>query len=270
MPTLKGKCALITGGGRGIGRAIAERLAADGAAVVIVDFNGTTASETARALSESGARAASLCADVANPEAAAEATALAVGTFDGLDILVNNAGIAPNRRVLDTTLEEWERVLRVNLTGTFLFSKAAAPAMADRGGGKIVNIASVSGQRGGVGRGAYGTSKAGILMLTRIMAVEFASLNIAVNAIAPGPIQTGITDHSEGTVAGYLDRIPMRRYGTTDAVAAAAAYLVSEDCSYTTGTTLNVDGGFDAAGLIFSQDELRAADPAPRGAEGIR
>jgi 3-oxoacyl-[acyl-carrier protein] reductase len=261
MPVLESKVALVTGAGRGIGRANAERLARDGASLIIVEIDGKTAMESSAAINKDGGTATPLAIDVAGEHSGDEAIAFATSTYGGIDILVNNAGIAPNRRVLDTTLEEWERVLRVNLTGTFLFCKAAAPVMAKRGGGRIVNIASISGQRGGTGRGAYGTSKAGMLMLTRIMAVEFAPENIAVNAIAPGPIRTDITDHSEGTVSSYLDRIPMRRYGTTGAIAAAVAYLVSPECDFTTGVTLNVDGGFDSTGLIFSQDDLRASDP---------
>ncbi len=256
---LKGKVAVVTGAGRGIGRSIAERFAQEGAHIVVADIDGGSAESTAEALRGSGAQAAAVRTDVGNPEQANAMVAVAVKSFGGVDILVNNAGIAPNRLVLDTSLEEWERVLRTNLTGTFLCCKAAVNAMKEGDGGSIVNIASISGQRGGVGRGVYGTSKAGIIMLTRIMAVEFAPMNIMVNAIAPGPIRTDMTDHSEGTVKGYLDRIPMGRYGSKEAVAAAALYLASDESPYTTGITLNVDGGFDAAGIIFPQDELSLA-----------
>ncbi len=253
---LKGKCAVVTGAGRGIGQAIAERFASEGARIVIADIDGTTAQATAEAIQGSGGEATALRTDVGDPEQANAMIAAAVRSYGAVDILVNNAGIAPNRLVLDTSLEEWERVMRTNLTGTFLCCKAAANAMKERDGGRIINIASVSGQRGGVGRGVYGTSKAGIIMLTRIMAVEFAPMNIAVNAIAPGPIRTDMTDHSDGTVKSYMDRIPMGRYGTKEAVAAATLYLACEDSSYTTGITLNVDGGFDAAGIIFPQGDL--------------
>ena len=256
---LKGKVAIVTGAGRGIGQSIAERFAREGAHIVAADIDGNSAQSTAEALQESGAQAAAVRTDVGDPEQANLMVATAIKTFGGVDILVNNAGIAPNRLVLDTSLEEWERVMRTNLTGTFLCCKSAANAMKEADGGRIVNIASISGQRGGVGRGVYGTSKAGIIMLTRIMAVEFAPMNIAVNAIAPGPIRTDMTDHSDGTVKSYLDRIPMGSYGSKEAVAAAALYLASDESSYTTGITLNVDGGFDAAGIIFSQDELSTA-----------
>lgn len=247
---------MVTGAGRGIGQAIAERFASEGARIVIADIDGTTAQAAAEGIQGAGGEATAVRTDVGDPEQANAMIAAAMRSYGAVDILVNNAGVAPNRLVLDTSLEEWERVMRTNLTGTFLCCKAAANAMKDGDGGHIVNIASISGQRGGVGRGVYGTSKAGIIMLTRIMAVEFAPMNIAVNAIAPGPIRTDMTDHSDGTVKSYMDRIPMGRYGSKDAVAAAALYLACEDSSYTTGITLNVDGGFDAAGIIFPQDEL--------------
>lgn len=255
---LKDKCAVVTGAGRGIGGAIAELFASEGARVVVADIDGTAAQAATEAIQGAGGEATAVRTDVGDPEQANALVAAAVRTYGTVDVLVNNAGIAPNRLVLDTSLEEWERVIRTNLTGTFLCSKVAANVMKDGDGGRIVNIASVSGQRGGVGRGAYGTSKAGIIMLTRIMAVEFAPMNIAVNAIAPGPIRTDMTDHSEGTVKSYMDRIPMGRYGSKESVAKAALYLSCDDSPYTTGITLNVDGGFDAAGIIFAQDELSA------------
>jgi len=253
---LSGKTAMVTGGAQGLGRAAAVAMAREGAALVVADLLGELAEQTAEELRANGAEALAVAADIGNPESVSKAFANTQKKFGRLDILVNNAGIAPNRLLMEQSLDEWEKVLRTNLTGTFLCTKAAVPMMEEVGGGAIVNIASISGQRGATGRSAYGVSKAGIIQLTKIMAVEFADKNIRVNAIAPGPIQTAITDHSTGTVENYLNRIPMRRYGTPEAIGAAAFFLASDDASYTTGHVLNVDGGFEAAGLMFPKEEV--------------
>ncbi len=174
-----------------------------------------------------------------------------------IDILVNNAGIGATRLVVDIELEEWERIIRINLTGAFLCSQQAARQMIRQGhGGKIVNIVSLSGRKGGVGRSACGASKAGLEVLNKIMAVEFADYGITVNAIAPGPIltETGKGMHTQETVDAYHRLIPQRRYGEPSEIAAAAVFLASDDASYITGHTLNVDGGFLAAGLMFPFD----------------
>lgn len=259
MGRFAGRVALITGAGRGLGRAIATRLAAEGASVAVADIDLALAREAALALETDGARAIALAGDVGNERDAARFAHETRDALGRIDILVNNAGIAPNRLLRDQTLEEWDRVLRVNLTGAFLCSKAVLPAMEHQGGGRIVNIASISGQRGSTGRSAYGVSKAGLIQLTRLMAVEFAPLNIFVNAVAPGPVQTALTDNSAAATQAYLDRIPLRRFGHAEAVAAAVAFLASDEASNTTGHILNVDGGFDAAGLIFDQGDLRPA-----------
>lgn len=254
---LDGKVAVVTGAARGIGRAIAQALAKEGARIVIADVLADLARETAGQINDGEAEAIAVVADVGQPGDVDALMAHTKAHFGRLDILVNNAGIAPNRLLLDQPLEEWDRVIRTNLTGTFLCAKAAVPAMEEGGGGVIVNIASISGQRGATGRSAYGVSKGGIIQLTKIMAVEWAERNIRVNAIAPGPVRTDITDHSDATVNSYLSRIPMKTYGTTEAVAAAALFLASDQSSYTTGHVLNVDGGFEAAGLMFPQDQIK-------------
>jgi 3-oxoacyl-[acyl-carrier protein] reductase len=177
----------------------------------------------------------------------AKATLDAFGRIDGL---INNAGIGFYQPFLETTLADWERVMRVNLTSAFLLGQHAARAMARQGRGRIINIGSISGQRGGEGRSAYGTSKAGLMHLTRVMAVELAPAGIAVNAISPGPIETDLTQHAPVLRRAYLDRIPMGRYGEPEAVAAAAVFLLSDECRFVTGHVLDVDGGFMAAGLM--------------------
>jgi 3-oxoacyl-[acyl-carrier protein] reductase len=256
MPRLKDKVALITGSGRGIGAACAERFAAEGAAVMVADKDPETAAATAAAIGAAGGEAASLRADVSVPEECAEMVRATVDRFGRIDLLVNNAGIGMHRLFLKTTLEEWERVLRINLTGVFLTAQAAARRMADQKSGRIINIGSISGQRGGTGRSAYGTAKAGVHQLTRIMAVELAPLGIAVNAVAPGPVRTDITNYGPRQNQAYLDRIPMGDFGSREAVASAVLYLASDECGFVTGHVLNVDGGFGAAGLMFSLDEM--------------
>ncbi len=251
---LNNKVVVITGSARGIGRAIAEAMAREGAKVVITDRDEAEARSTARAI---GAAAIAVKADVASPE---EIQALFAGTIaqlGGIDILVNNAGIGAPRLVVDIGLEEWERIIRVNLTGALLCSQQAARRMIQQGrGGRILNIVSLSGQKGGVGRSAYGASKAGLEILNKIMAVEFADHGITVNAIAPGPIatETGKAMHTKETVEAYHRLIPQRRYGEPSEIAAAAVFLASDDAAYITGHTLNVDGGFLAAGLMFPFD----------------
>src|SRR6516165_12263914 len=169
--------------------------------------------------------------------------------------------VGGNTPFLETSLDEWNRIIGINLTGAFLVAQAAARHMVKIGGGKIVNIASLSGQRGGNGRQAYGSAKAGLELLTKVMAVELAPNNINVNNIAPGAIETEMAKfaHDAATRSAYNYLIPMSRYGTPEEIADAAVFLCSEESRYVHGHTLNVDGGFRAAGLMFG----RKAVPEP-------
>jgi NAD(P)-dependent dehydrogenase (short-subunit alcohol dehydrogenase family) len=252
---LAGRHALITGAGRGIGLATAKAFAREGAAVAIADVELARATEAAAAIAAAGGRALAVQADVADPESVGAMVRTVVAAFGRIDVLCNNAGIAGKTPFLDTTLEEWERILRVNLTGAFLVAQAVARTMAENGGGKIINIASVSGQRGGEGRAAYGAAKAGLDLLTKVMAVELAPLGINVNAIAPGPIETEMARgaHDPASRAAYMALVPVARYGTPEEVADAAVFLASDESRYIHGHTLNVDGGFRAAGLMSSR-----------------
>lgn len=261
---LKDKVQLVTGAGRGIGRAIALAMAREGAALVIADKNAETAAKTAADIRAAGGRAEPVRVDVAIASDCAQSVQVAIDAFGRIDGLVNNAGVGFHRLFLETTLEDWERLLRTNLTSAFLISQHAARHMVRQGSGRITHIGSISGQRGGTGRAAYGTAKAGLMQLTRVMAVELAPDGVAVNAIAPGPIQTDMTNHGPEQRQAYVSRIPMRRYGTPEAVAAAAVYLASDECQFVTGHTLNVDGGFGAAGLIFSLDEAKRYRSGPQ------
>ena len=251
---LAGKTAIVTGAGRGIGRAIASKFAAAGAAVIVADVAGENAANTA---AEIGARARSVCVDVTDEASVHAMVQAAVDSFGTVDILVNNAGIGLTKLMINTTLAEWKRVVDVDLTGVFLCSQAAARVMLAQRSGRIINIASLSGQRGGTGRAAYGAAKAGVTALTKVMAVELSPHGITVNEIAPGPVNTEMTavTHDEATREAYYNLIPMRRYAEREEIADAAAFLASAEAAFINGQTLNVDGGFGAAGLIFDLKE---------------
>ena len=254
---LNDKISIVTGSGRGIGRAIALRFASEGAAVVIADADEPNAALVAAEIEHRGGRALHLEVDVGNPRQVKEMVEAASGRFGRIDVLVNNAGIGLTRLFLNTTMTEWDQVLRVNLTGVFLCSQAVAKIMQGQGSGTIINIASLSGQRGGTGRAAYGASKAGVTALTKVLSVELASYGITVNEIAPGPVDTEMTSvtHDQATRRAYHDLIPMRRYATPEEIAAAAVFLASPEARFINGHTLNVDGGFGAAGLIFDLED---------------
>lgn len=249
---LQDKVALVTGGARGIGLAIARALVAEGAIPVIADVNEAGAEEAVRALGHG--RGQALWVDVADHGSVAAMLAAIEAWHGRLDILINNAGIGGNTPFLEITPEEWQRTIAINLTGAFFVAQACAAAMARAGqGGKIINIASLSGQRGGHGRGAYGAAKAGLELLTKVMAVELAEHGINVNNIAPGAIETEMAKfaHDRATRAAYNYLIPMTRYGTPKEIADAAVFLCSDEARYIHGHTLNVDGGFREAGLMF-------------------
>jgi NAD(P)-dependent dehydrogenase (short-subunit alcohol dehydrogenase family) len=254
---LADRVAIISGSGRGIGREMARLFSVEGAKVVVADIDADSALATAAVINAAGHVARAATVDIGDPAQVERLIGDTLAHFGRLDVLVNNAGIGLNKPFLATTPAEWEQQLRVNLTGTFLCAQAAARVMVGQGSGTIVNVASISGQRGGQGRAAYGAAKAGVILLTKVMAVELAPLGIRVNAIAPGPVDTlqSRETHTVATRQAYLDRIPIRRYGRREEIAAAALFLASDASSFVVGHVLNVDGGFQAAGLIFDPDE---------------
>lgn len=240
------KVAIVSGGLSGIGAAIAGRFAAEGARVVAADIAGD-----AEELIADGPDRFRYRLDVADAEAVARFTAVAREAFGRIDVLVNSAGVLTGHAFLETPVAEFDRVLAVNLRGTFLLSQAVARLMVEAGRGVIVTIASVSGQRGNAGRAAYGASKGGVITLTQVMATELAPAGVRVNALAPGPIETPMVAqaHDPAAKARWLAHTPLGRYGKPDEVAAAALFLVSDDAAFITGHVLNVDGGWQASGV---------------------
>jgi NAD(P)-dependent dehydrogenase (short-subunit alcohol dehydrogenase family) len=238
------KVAIVTGAARGIGLAVARRFLREGYRVAALDVDGT-------ALRSACADCLAIECDVADPRQVAEAVGQVTRDLGRIDALVNNAGIAVFKPLLETTFEDWSRVMGVNLNGPFLLTQACAPVMLENGGGAIVNVASISGMRASTLRVAYGTSKAALVHLTKQQAVELGTLGIRVNAVSPGPVDTAMAKqvHTPEIRKGYRDAIPLERYGIEDELAAAIWFLCSDEASYINGHTLSVDGGFDAAGI---------------------
>src|SRR3954452_25020018 len=250
MPPSLQKVALVTGAARGIGLAVAKRFLAEGWRVALLDIDGQALESIAKEIGRPE-EILTLTADVSDPQAVASAIQQTADRFGRLDALVNNAGVAVFKPLLATTFEEWSRVLAVNLSGPFLCTQAAAPLMAETGGGAIVNVTSISGLRASTLRVAYGTSKAALAHLTKQQAVELAELGIRVNAVAPGPVDTAMAKavHTPEIRQDYHDHMPLNRYGLEEELAEVIFFLCSERASYITGQVLCVDGGFDSTGI---------------------
>jgi len=244
MSRFEGRIALVTGASRGIGEAIAHRLAAEGAIVLAAARSTSLLNRVVADITKSGGRARVLELDVSDPSSIEAAMKSALEEFGQIDVLVNNAGIAEDNLILRMSREAWDRVLMTNLTGAFLLIQAVVKSMVRRRYGRIVNVTSVVGLMGNAGQANYAAAKAGLVGLTRSVARELGSRNVTCNAVAPGFIATAMTDRmTEQAREALSGQIPLQRLGTPDDVAGAVAFLASEDAAYVTGAVLNVSGG---------------------------
>ncbi|MFJ3187602.1 SDR family NAD(P)-dependent oxidoreductase [Streptomyces halstedii] len=247
MSDFTGKVGLVTGAGSGIGRAIASGLARRGAAVAVLDLDEAAAHETAEEITGAGGRAIAIRVDIADEDSVRSAISRTVAEFGRLDLAVNNAGVpSSGRQLTGMPAQEWERVLRINLTGTFFCLKHGIPELRRAGGGAIVNIASGGGLHAIPLSPAYVAGKHGVVGLTKAAAVDYAADGIRVNAVAPGMTRTAHLDRAvEGTglIAQHTALTPLGRLAAPDEIADAAVWLCSDESSYITGTTLSVDGG---------------------------
>jgi NAD(P)-dependent dehydrogenase (short-subunit alcohol dehydrogenase family) len=247
MARFVGRRAVVTGAASGIGFATAQRLAAEGAALVLIDLNRELLEAAKPNLLQAGGQVESIVADVSDSRVVDEAVTRAAHILQGLDVLANCAGVITRTPVLDMSDETWNFVIGVNLTGTFFMSRAAGRIMRDGGGGAIVNVSSTSAEVATVSGGHYAASKGGVKQLTKAMALSLAPHKIRVNAVGPGPTETPMTADLRKTEVekqSQVSRIPLGRLGRPDEIAAAIAFLASDDASFITGTTLYVDGGF--------------------------
>lgn len=254
---------LVTGGASGIGLAVVQAILAEGWRVVVADLNAESLERCKDSLGPYGDRVRYEPMNVADEDAVIRAVAACEAEFGPLTGVVNSAGIGRDVPALDTDVELFRRMLEVNLIGSFVVSREVAKRMRERGGGAIVNVASVSGIAGNRGRVAYGASKGGVITMTRVMAVELATIGIRVNVIAPGPIETPLVQemHTPEVRAAWMTTVPQRRYGSPDEIAGAAVFLLDpRKSSYITGQTICVDGGFSIAGLL---DDVGVAAAMP-------
>jgi len=238
----KGRAAIITGGAQGIGLAIARRLAASGAKVRIWDRDEKLLAKSVAALGSAGSGDA---VDVTDPASVERGTKSALEVLARIDVLVNNAGIAgANAPTVEYPVEEWERVLRVNLTSQFLCCRALAPHMARAGYGRIVNIASIAGKEGNPNAVAYSASKAGVIALTKSLGKELARTGVLVNCVTPAAAKTAIFEQmTQEHIDFMLSKIPLGRFVTVDEIAALVCWLASEDCAFSTGAVFDISGG---------------------------
>jgi len=243
---LEGKVAIITGGGSGIGRATAELFAREGARVVVADYNPSAGQKAVQAVKDAGGDALFVEADVSDPIQVQHMVQATLDAYGGIDILFNNAGVLLFGTILDTDEPSWNRLMSINLTGVFLCSKAVLPHMIARGGGCIINSSSSTGAHDAAANtAAYVTSKGGVTLLTKAMAIDHAPDNIRVNAIAPGPTDTPMLreNFSPEELDAFAATFPMRHLGQPEELAQAVLFLASDEASFVTGCVLAVDGG---------------------------
>jgi len=239
---LKGRTAVVTGGAQGFGKAITQRFVSSGAKVAVWDRDTALAEKTAQ---EIGSQVSVIACDVTDPAAVAKATEATAKALGRIDILVNNAGIAgANAKVWETDVEEWRKVMRVNLDGPFICSRAVVPLMIAQNYGRIVNIASIAGKEGNPNAAHYSASKAGVIALTKSLGKELAGYDIAVNAVTPAAAKTAIFDQiTQEHIDFMLSKIPRNRFVTVEELASLVAWIASQENSFTTGAVFDISGG---------------------------
>lgn len=250
--SLQGQVAIVTGAASGIGRAIARELARNGVQLALADRDLEGCRLAAEEIRSGGGVARPFRVDVSSSSDVDTMIGDVIGDMGSFEIFVHSAGIGAEQSFLDTTDEQWARMIDIDLSGSFYCMRAAGRHLSKMGYGRIIVLASTAGVRGGTGRAAYGAAKAGVISLTQVLAVELAMRNVTVNALAPGAIDTELvaTMHSPATRINYRRSIPADRYGTPEEVAAAAVFLATPAASYVTGHVLAIDGGFLAAGVL--------------------
>lgn len=244
---LKNKIAIVTGGGSGIGTAICRAFSNEGASVVVADRNLPAAEEVAQSLRKSGHAAMAVEVDIGDPEKIATMTDVVMQEYGQIDVLVNNAGARVIKGLLQHTVEDWDQMIRINLTGPFLCSQAVIPHMLENGGGSIINLASIASFMGRPNRCAYVAAKTGVLGLTRAMAADLSGKNIRVNAIAPGMVASAFNQSfAEATDTGpaWAEENLIGRWGQPEDIAGAAVFLASEESGFVTGADIKVEGGW--------------------------
>jgi NAD(P)-dependent dehydrogenase (short-subunit alcohol dehydrogenase family) len=248
-----GKTAFITGGASGLGLASARRLLDEGATVALADLHADALRRATEAVGAPAGRVSQHVVDVTDAAAVEAAVAAAWQQHGAIDVLVNSAGVSHQGSVLDTPIEAWHRVLDINLTGTYLVTQAVARRMVPRRQGRIVMLASISGQQVWSGRAAYCASKGAVLALAKSCAIDLAPYGISVNSVSPGPVETAQTATLHGPVIrqAIVQATPMARYGQADEIAAAIAFLASDDARFVTGHDLVVDGGLTSAAILY-------------------
>ena len=247
------KVALITGGASGLGFATASRLLRDGASVALADINEEQLRTAVAELGGGGRQIRSYRLDVRDAGNVDQVVRQVCSDFGGIDILVNSAGVSYQGSVLDNSLDAWDRVIGINLTGSYLCTQAVAKHMVERKSGRIVFLASISGQQVWSGRVAYSSSKGGVLALAKSCAIDLAPFGITVNSVSPGPIETPQTAalHNDVVRNAIVSATPMARYGRPDEIADAIAFLASDDARFVTGHDLVVDGGLTSAAILY-------------------
>ena len=252
---LSGQTAVVTGGASGIGLATVEMLSSVGAHVIIADVNKKKGFNISDQFRSNGKKVDYIHCDVSSENSILKFVEFITKNYTAIEILMNFAGIGFEKKFIDTTLEDWNKIISVNLTGSFLITKEISKIMISQKYGRILNVSSVAGLRGGTGRSAYSASKGGVIALTKVLAIELSPYNITVNTLCPGAIETELVKnmHDKETRRAFLEQIPQKRYGFPEEVASAALFFTLPGSSYINGTVFPIDGGFSSSGIIKNE-----------------